>query len=106
MAEGIGDRMFWRKKRLRAMMALADEAGTPLYQGPQDQYILPEAEVVRLSILYFNDPEPCAIHRGAVCQRVLMEMGDRYGGVFTPLAEADRAYFPGAAAIRLWEEEV
>ena len=98
--------MFRRTKRRRAMMALSDAAGVRLYQGPQDQYILPEAEVVRLSILYFNDPEPCAIHRGAVCQRVLMEMGDRYGRAFTPLTEDDRAYFPGAAAIRLWEEEV
>ena len=42
----------------------ADEA--VLASCPAAEFALPEETVLALSVEYFNDPEPCSIHRGAV----------------------------------------
>ncbi len=37
---------------------------------------LKESAVLSKSIEFFNDPEPCMIHRGAVMKRLFLEMED------------------------------
>ncbi len=37
---------------------------------------LKDKSIVDLSIVYFNDPEPCMIHRSAVMKRMFSEMYD------------------------------
>ena len=38
------------------------------------EIVIPEDIVIRLSIRYFDDEEPCEIHRSAVRKRFLMEI--------------------------------
>ena len=91
------------------MLALYGAADEPLYRGPLAAWPLPEREVMRLSIQYFNDPEPCHIHRAAVSQRAFLElMRARLGAEreSTAILDAEqRAWFPDAARFSLWEEE-
>lgn len=54
---------------------------------------LRDASVLRLSVAFFNDPEPCMIHRSAVMNRMYMELTEHlqqllHGGV-TRLKAAD-----------------
>ncbi|HZJ57702.1 MAG TPA: hypothetical protein VFD89_05610 [Clostridia bacterium] len=39
--------------------------------------------IIGRSIEYFNDPEPCMIHRSAVIKRIYMELFDYLGGIYT-----------------------
>ena len=100
--------MFGRKKKT-AMLTLYDAAGEEVYRGPLAAWPLPEREVIRLSIQYFDDPEPCHIHRSAVCQRAYLEVIQAHlGAEGTPverLGVERAAWFPGAARFSLWEEE-
>ena len=64
--------MFGKKKAPRkaaTRIAILDAAGAELFVCPTGDYALPEHVVLALSVEYFNDPEPCAIHRGAVHRR-------------------------------------
>jgi hypothetical protein len=45
-----------------------------IYQGKWDDLPLSEEVVIEKSILFFNDPEPCYIHRDAVRVRLLAEL--------------------------------
>lgn len=69
--------MFGKKKAPRKsgpeIVLLREDAGELLI-CPLRDYALPEAAVLRLSMEYFNDPEPCAIHRGAVHKRAMLEL--------------------------------
>lgn len=98
--------MFGRKKV--ALLALYDPEGKELYRGELAAWPLPEREIIRLSIRYFDDPEPCHIHRAAVCQRALMELiRSHLGAQRTPVERlgAERAaWFPEAKYFSLWEE--
>ena len=100
--------MFGRKKKI-AMLALYGAAEEALYRGPLAAWPLPEREVLRLSIQYFNDPEPCHIHRAAVCQRAYLELMRAHLGAERErvdlLDREKRAWFPGAERFSLWEEE-
>jgi hypothetical protein len=100
--------MFGRKKKA-AMLALFGAAGEEVYRGELAAWKLPEREVVRLSIGYFDDPEPCEIHRAAVCQRAFLEVIEAHlGAALTPverLGAEKAAWFPGAARFSVWEEE-
>ena len=64
--------------------------------------------VLALSVEYFNDPEPCSIHRGAVHRRAMMELMEHCpaGEIvrLSELPERQRGYFaPKFAAVRIGE---
>lgn len=72
--------MFGRKKsaaKKEVCISLLRTDKTELLRCPAGEYALPESAVLRLSTEYFNDPEPCEIHRGAVHRRVQMELMER-----------------------------
>lgn len=98
--------MFGRRKA--ALLALYGPSGEEVYRGELAAWPLPEQEIVRLSIRFFNDPEPCHIHRAAVCQRALMELiGSHLGAQRAPverLGAEKAAWFPGVSHFSLWEE--
>lgn len=103
--------MFNRKNKTRASVRieLLDEGGTVLGAWPAAQFPLPEDVVLALSVEYFNDPEPCHIHRSAVHKRAMMELmeccpvGTQVA--VSSLAAAQRRYFPeGACEVRVTEQ--
>lgn len=100
--------MFGRKKKT-AMLTLYGAAGEETFSGELATWPIPDSEVVRLSIRYFNDPEPCHIHRSAVCQRAFLEILDAHLGAEKESVErmgAEKAaWFPGAALFSLREED-
>ncbi len=96
--------MFGRKKtpRAAAEIALFDADGVEIARTPVADYALPEDVVIALSVEYFNDPEPCHIHRGAVHKRAMMELMEACPAgaraTVSALPEAMRRYFPAGAA--------
>ena len=103
--------MFNRKNKARASVRieLLDEGGAVLGAWPAAQFPLPEDVVLALSVEYFNDPEPCHIHRSAVHKRAMMELmeccpvGTQVA--VSSLAAAQRRYFPeGACEVRVTEQ--
>lgn len=53
-----------------------DASGAVLGRCPLNALPLREDTVIRLSIEFFGDPEPCMIHRSAVMSRMYMELFD------------------------------
>ena len=104
--------MFGRKKNARrkvSMLILLDAAGSEISACPVSEYELPEEVVLALSTEYFNDPEPCEIHRGAVHRRAMMELMDKCPAGKTvslrELPEPMRVYFPARTdSVRIAEE--
>lgn len=71
--------MFGKKAKQKAVyrLTLFDADGKALRALPLQTLQLPEPVVLELSELYFNDPEPCHIHRAAVHKRAVMELMER-----------------------------
>ena len=97
--------MFGRKKKARrkgAELVLLDGSMREISVCPVREYVLPEKVVLALSVEYFNDPEPCEIHRGAVHNRVMMELMESIApGTTRPLGELPEemhAWFPAETA--------
>ena len=97
--------MFGRKKaaRKRVMtLILLDGEMKELLSCRVSDYELPEKVVLALSEEYFGDPDPCEIHRGAVHNRVMMELMESIApGATRPLGELPeemRAWFPAETA--------
>lgn len=81
--------MFGRKKaapRSAPWRIRLDGPGGALYDGALTAISVPEPLIIELSIEFFDDPEPCQIHRGAVLKRVFMELMELGEGT-TPAAE-------------------
>ena len=103
--------MFGRKgksKKAVPLLTLFDESGRAFLYCPLSDYVLPEESVLALSLEFFNDPEPCEIHRAAVHKRAMMElMAHCPAGSVRPVSEmapSEQSYFPeGTAAIRMEE---
>ena len=103
--------MFKRKKtpkRAVSIISLFDANGSMLLEQEASCYELPEKIVLALSMEYFSDPEPCAIHRGAVQKRAMMELMEhtpKGAKVSLSLLPAHiRAYLPlDAAFIQITE---
>ena len=55
-------------------MVVRGAEGATLFEGPAAEYQPPEAGTVALSIEFFNDPEPCEIHRSAVRSRAIQQL--------------------------------
>ena len=64
--------MFLRSKKKRYLTVTQNE--TLLYEGFWNELPLTEEVILEKSIEFFNDREPCAIHRGAVHMRLLAEL--------------------------------
>lgn len=104
--------MFGKKSKQKAAhsLTLCDQSGAALQTLPLQALQLPEAAVLELSVLYFNDPEPCHIHRAAVHKRAMMELMERCPlGERVPLdglTALQRRYFsdPAVAFVRITED--
>lgn len=104
--------MFGRKKAVRKRVMtlnLLDSEMNELISCRVSDYQLPEKIVLALSEEYFSDPDPCEIHRGAVHNRVMMEIMDFCPpGITRKLSdfpEYARAWFPEKTAfVRIAEE--
>ncbi len=64
--------MFPKRKKKRYVTVTLDK--TVLYDGLWDDLPFAEEVIIAKSIEFFNDKEPCAIHRGAVQVRLLAEL--------------------------------
>jgi hypothetical protein len=53
---------------------LTDREGKILYEGPLNGLSFPEKLIIAKSIYFFNDEEPCFIHRSAVASRLFEEL--------------------------------
>ena len=99
--------MFKRKKKT-ILLALYDASGAEQKRMRLDEYALPEETVIALSVKFYNDPEPCYIHRGAVRQRAMMELAEACPGpepvAVSLLSDDLQACFPEIAFVRIWEE--
>ena len=51
---------------------------TILYEGKWDELPFDEKITIEYSIRFFDDPNPCYIHRGAVRVRLLAELEESY----------------------------
>ena len=95
--------MFGRKKRRGHLcIEVLDARESVLISCGTLEYVLPEDVIIHLSTEYFNDPEPCEIHRGAVHNRVMMELMESIApGATRPLGELPeemQAWFPAETA--------
>lgn len=70
--------MFFSRKKEREYGAqtvvITDINGVTLFSGNINSLPIHERIIIQKSIEYFNDPEPCYIHKGAVCMRIYMEI--------------------------------
>lgn len=53
---------------------LVDREGNILYEGGLNGLVFPENLIIAKSIYFFNDEEPCFIHRSAVAARLFGEL--------------------------------
>lgn len=65
--------MFFKKKTHVPSLELYHEH-IKIYDGPLKDIPLKEAVILNKSVEFFNDPEPCHIHRGAVRVRLTAEI--------------------------------
>lgn len=101
--------MFGRKKKPAAQASLTvwSESGEVLYDGRLTGLVLRDETIKRLSLHFFNDPEPCKIHRSAVLSRVFAELeaaleGGAVAGIGSPgVPEEYFAAYPNAHKVRL-----
>ncbi|MCI8624318.1 MAG: hypothetical protein HFG26_11765 [Provencibacterium sp.] len=81
--------MFGKKraaKRRPPRFQLTDPAGVLLFEGELQDIPLREEMILQKSIEFFDDPSPCYIHRGAVMNRLYMELED----ALSPLGKGER----------------
>lgn len=69
--------MFLKHKKKRFLTVKLDN--TLLYDGLWDNLPLTEEIIINKSIEFFDDKEPCEIHRSAVQIRLLAELDALYG---------------------------
>ena len=98
---------FKKKTTARPFLTVLGDGNEPLYDGPLTALRLTDETVVTLSIHFFNDPEPCEIHRGAVRSRVYTELEEALpAGATVDVAAAGVpadyfAAYPDARRVRL-----
>ena len=64
--------MFFNSKKKRYITVKHNDS--TLYEGLWNDIPFAEEIIIKKSIEFFNDNEPCAIHRGAVHMRLLAEL--------------------------------
>ena len=79
--------LFQKKKSLPSLVLSKD--GTIIYDGLLKDVPLKEEIILKKSVEFFDDPEPCHIHRSAVRVRLISELleevTDREDGAPGPL---------------------
>lgn len=63
-----------KKNSDELILTFYDQAGGMLLERRLTSVKLAEQAVLRLSMEFFSDPEPCMIHRSAVMSRMYMEL--------------------------------
>ncbi len=63
-----------RNKKPKTVFFIYDSRGTLLFTGELTALPIKEAIIIQKSIEFFNDHQPCYIHRGAVTVRLLAEI--------------------------------
>ncbi|MBM7582732.1 hypothetical protein JOD02_001589 [Caldicoprobacter guelmensis] len=58
------------------VLGFLNKQGKMLFERKLTAIPLKEEVIILRSIEYFNDPEPCMIHRSAVMKRIFMEFGE------------------------------
>ena len=102
--------MFGKKPHRQDFRIIArDGAGAVVLDASSAAFALPEAAVIALSVEFFDDPEPCEIHRAAVRSRALQELRESCPGgretAVSALPERLRGIVPEAAqTVRVLEE--
>lgn len=83
-----------------------------MYDGTLTLIKIPESLIIELSIEFFDDPEPCHIHRGAVLKRVYMEINMLLGNnSVTPVADLPESVlrylkaYEGITSVTMYREE-
>lgn len=66
--------MLKRKKRIALMLKIWDSCGNVVYDDRLDNLRLPDEEILALSVEFFDDPEPCQIHKSACMVRAFSEI--------------------------------
>jgi hypothetical protein len=66
------------RKRAELLIGLISEDGEPIFAKKLTAVPLRDEVVVARSIEFFDDPEPCMIHRSAVMNRIYSEMEDYF----------------------------
>ena len=97
-----------RRQKKQPHIILYDQSGACGTYALID-YPLPEDTVIELSILFYDDPEPCHIHRAAVLTRAMAELMQGRGiGIKYPvcsLSEEHRRFFaPRVSSFSIEEE--
>jgi hypothetical protein len=84
--------------------------GAILFEGPLNELRFPEKLVIAKSVLFFDDPEPCFIHRSAVVARLFAEINllleAKSKIPLAELSESCSGYFdeyPGAEIIKIFK---
>jgi hypothetical protein len=67
-------------KKREMTLVLRDGSGREVFCDNPSALELEEETMLRLSVRFFNDPEPCVIHRSAVVKRVAMELAEMLPG--------------------------
>ncbi|MBR1684973.1 MAG: hypothetical protein IJ708_07515 [Clostridia bacterium] len=97
--------MFGRRKK--QVMLTWDAGDGKVREMPLEDWEAPEEGVISLSLAFFQDPDPCEIHRGAVAQRVFLSLTRNYldrGWVDTSSLNAEeRCFFPEKGRLKVWE---
>lgn len=55
------------------ILSFFDDMGNIIFERKLTAIPLKEEAIIQKSIEFFNDPEPCMIHRSAVMKRIFME---------------------------------
>ena len=66
--------MFGKKKKKRKMRIVVTGAEGVLLSCEPADFVPPEETLLALCLEYFNDANPCHIHRSAVCMRAVAEL--------------------------------
>lgn len=66
--------MFFKKKSPALPSVRIEDGGAVLYEGLLKDLPIKEAVILEKSVHFFDDPEPCYIHRNAVRMRLTQEL--------------------------------
>ena len=78
--------MFFKNKKSESRLPAVSVYGPEgiLYEGLLKDIPLKDSVIIQKSIHFFNDPEPCYIHRGAVRVRLTHELHEELLTVGSP----------------------
>ncbi len=73
---GVGgeQRVLKRKKKAAVRLTMWNANGEIVYDDRLENLRLPNEVILSMSVEFFDDPEPCQIHRGACMARAFAEI--------------------------------